>query len=278
MGTTFDPANINTANIALSNGNLTATHTSAAVDIIARCNTEQTGRYTFSFSVGQFAPGHSSVGMASATSPTAPGAFLGGDLTSWGVTMEGAGHGTTGGSGTPYNPGDIVDFAVDIGGKAAWMRTNGGPWNGSSANVPGVSGGIAFATVTATAMTPAVDIWGTGDSATINPLPSYSVPGFAPWDTPPLVAKTDGAVAYNLTGNSISFVLVGGAYLFAVDVVSAGSIVLQRLGPDGVTWVNNFTPLSANGVQVPIFLPPGTYRFSGGSGIYFASVQRIKYA
>jgi len=93
-----------------------------------------------------------------------------------------------------------------------------------------------------------------------------------------LTTQTDGAVVTGLDNqSSASFVLAGGIYSFAaVGTFSSTNIVLQQLGPDGATFANSFTPLTAAGVQSPLYLPPGTYRFTGTSTAAAASIQRIK--
>ena len=77
--------------------------------------------------------------------------------------------------------------------------------------------------------------------------------------------------------NSDEFVLAGGAYAMdAIATWNAGSLTLQRLGPDGNTFINAATALSADGTTGSIALPPGTYRIaaSAATGIW-ASVTRI---
>ena len=62
------------------------------------------------------------------------------------------------------------------------------------------------------------------------------------------------------SGNGPSFVLRGGQFWLAVVATfSAGSVTLQRLGPDGSTFLTAATAFSANGSETA-YLPPGTYR------------------
>lgn len=61
--------------------------------------------------------------------------------------------------------------------------------------------------------------------------------------------------------DSANFQLQGGAYVLdAVANFNSGSITLQRLGPDGTTFITAATALSANGSSGSIALPPGTYK------------------
>lgn len=63
-----------------------------------------------------------------------------------------------------------------------------------------------------------------------------------------------------VTSTSTAFVLTGGKYWFsAVGTFNSGTFTLQRLGPDGQTWVSVATALTANGGNVSD-LPPGKYQ------------------
>lgn len=95
-----------------------------------------------------------------------------------------------------------------------------------------------------------------------------------------LTVQTDGALVTGLNNQSSnSFVLAGGLYSFdAVGTFSSTNVGLQQLGADGFTYLNSFTPLTANGVQSPLYLPPATYRFNGTSTAANAAIQRIKFS
>lgn len=61
--------------------------------------------------------------------------------------------------------------------------------------------------------------------------------------------------------SSDNFSLQGGAYVLdAVANFNSGTITLQRLGPDGATFITAATALSANGTSGSIALPPGVYK------------------
>ena len=77
--------------------------------------------------------------------------------------------------------------------------------------------------------------------------------------------------------SSDSFELTGGAYAMdAIATWNAGSITLQRLGPDGATYITAATALSADGTTGALALPPGTYKIAvaTATGIW-VSVSRI---
>jgi hypothetical protein len=65
----------------------------------------------------------------------------------------------------------------------------------------------------------------------------------------------------NISADTANFALNGGAYVFdAVGNFNSGSATLQRLGPDGATFITAATALSAVGTSGSIALPPGTYK------------------
>lgn len=72
---------------------------------------------------------------------------------------------------------------------------------------------------------------------------------------------------------SVSFVLTGGIYvLAAIATWGGGNVELQKLGPDGVTYLsfNTAAKLTANGMTAPIYVPPGQYRLTvtTATGVY----------
>lgn len=77
--------------------------------------------------------------------------------------------------------------------------------------------------------------------------------------------------------DSANFALQGGAYVLdAVANFNSGSITLQRLGPDGATFITAATALSAAGTSGSIALPPGVYKIAVASATALSvSVIRI---
>lgn len=280
---TFDSTRVN-ADFTLSNGNLTATHSgvTAEDDIAPGNGYHASGKWTFTMTFGVVTGSHTQFGMCGSNTSVIIGQHIGQDTTSCGV---GAGtgqmfnlNGNVSIGALAFTSNAVMDMAVDLTAMLAWLRWNGGSWNGSLTAFPGVSGGVVIgATPANNAFTPAANVYTLNDSVVLSTTKNLGIPGFLPWDS--LSTQTDGAVFANLTGASGVFVLAGGAYSFdAVVSAGGGTIALQQLGPDGVTWVNSFSPLSASGVQSPLFLPPGTYRFNGGTGNYSAAIQRVKFA
>lgn len=67
----------------------------------------------------------------------------------------------------------------------------------------------------------------------------------------------------NTAANSAQFELKGGIYSFAaVGTWGGGNVEVQKLGPDGSTFISMSTAvkLLANGVFAPSYFPPGQYK------------------
>lgn len=88
--------------------------------------------------------------------------------------------------------------------------------------------------------------------------------------TPPVATPFSNSAA----GTSASFTLGGGLYTLAA-VATWGSLVMNKLGPDGTTFISVSQTQTANGGQT-LYLSPGTYQLvaTGGSG-YYASITQI---
>jgi hypothetical protein len=87
----------------------------------------------------------------------------------------------------------------------------------------------------------------------------------------------DGYLYHTATAtDSSTFALNGGSY--AVDVLATwggGSVTLERLGPDGSTYLTAATAFTANGSST-VSLPPGTYKFAVTTATaVYAAVTRI---
>lgn len=81
----------------------------------------------------------------------------------------------------------------------------------------------------------------------------------------------------NISATPATFELKGGAYVLdAVGNFNSGTVTLQRLGPDGSTFITAATALSAVGTSGSLALPPGIYQILVASGTGLSvSVIRI---
>jgi hypothetical protein len=76
-----------------------------------------------------------------------------------------------------------------------------------------------------------------------------------------MASPVDGVSFSGLAGNPPQFGLKGGYYVL-VAVGTLTSVQLTMLGPDGTTFVNIGTALSAAGLSQLGYLPPGQYRLA----------------
>ena len=84
----------------------------------------------------------------------------------------------------------------------------------------------------------------------------------------------EGKAFSNISATPASFALRGGKYgVAAIATWTAGSAKLQKLGPDGSTFlsVSAGTDFTANGYAT-VDLPPGTYQLTiaTATAVYFA--------
>jgi hypothetical protein len=91
------------------------------------------------------------------------------------------------------------------------------------------------------------------------------------------ITATESVQFSNISATTAAFTLKGGNYALTTHATSYGSTVqLQVLAIDGVTWLNEGSNVTADGVTSYSNLPPGQYRIniSGASGL-FADLVRV---
>jgi len=64
----------------------------------------------------------------------------------------------------------------------------------------------------------------------------------------------------NIAATTDAFPLDSGLYVLRVKASTFGTVTLQMLGPDGVTWLTAMTAIAADGVSAATWLPNGSYR------------------
>jgi hypothetical protein len=186
---TFNPSD-KSANVTLSNGNLTVGASTSADGGVRSTLSKAAGKVYFEYTIVNIAGADTGVGIAKSTaSLTAIGPSATGAVNIYGsgsIYFNGADTGKTiGGSvGT-------VCIAVDITGGLFWARWNGGSWNANSgtANNPATGvGGINIAAVFPTnAVFASVSTNNTANNITVNfgaAAFAQTVPsGFTAWDS-----------------------------------------------------------------------------------------------
>lgn len=185
VGTTLDDAG---TNVVMSNGALTATHTSTSSGGVRSTDFKSAGKYYFEITVGTTNGTDDFVGIILSTAAISdPITFanvtgcypnLGGFVYSNGVysgkSLGAISHG-------------VVGVAIDLDNRKAWFRRNGGAWfSGGSEDPATATGGVPIAPGS---FSPAVGFLGTGslvgDNFTANfgqaPFGTVAPAGFGNW-------------------------------------------------------------------------------------------------
>ena len=80
------------------------------------------------------------------------------------------------------------------------------------------------------------------------------------------MSATESHEFSNLAATTLQFPILGGKYSFdASGTWGSGNAQVELLGPDGSTWLNVGSSVTANGVQT-LDLPAGQYRIAISSG------------
>lgn len=178
---TFDPSHTE-ADIALSNGNLTATATanaSAGGQVTRATVGHSTGQYYYECTVVTQAGNFNGIGVAADTLDTSvDGNFLDETSANGGNAYWNDGYFAGAGVGPTYTSGDVICVAVDIGAQKMWARKNNGSWLPSGDPAAG-TGGASLAVLT-TPLYPAVEPDANGNAVTMN----FGATAYA--QTPPL--------------------------------------------------------------------------------------------
>jgi hypothetical protein len=73
-------------------------------------------------------------------------------------------------------------------------------------------------------------------------------------------ARLDNHQEDNISTTTSAFELIGGLYHISAHFTGSGSVTLQKLGPDGSTYMTAATALSTTDTAVTASLPPGQYK------------------
>ncbi|MDD5247529.1 MAG: hypothetical protein PHY45_00990 [Rhodocyclaceae bacterium] len=181
--TTWNTGDVS-ANVTLSNGNLTATTTSASQGGVRSACGKRTGQVYVEFTCTTFSGSSTAVGLNGPTLALTSGWGL------WSMAVNSAGTIYYNGNSTGLSIGTVtagakVCMAADLDNRRAWFRLNGGNWNGSASGDPTVpSSGTPFDVM---AEYLCFGSNASGNAVTLNAGASafaYTVPtGYAGWDT-----------------------------------------------------------------------------------------------
>jgi hypothetical protein len=203
-----------TANITLSNANLTATHT-GSTDGGVRANVSHTsGLYYFEVACGAtFAGGNAGIGIANASAVLSTAGSTASNIAI--AYHSGTMWVNAGSTGTSIGAlaGATCCVAVDLTHARIWFRNNGGNWNNSgTANPATNTGGFDLSGFITANTTPVYPLF-TSDSASDNCTAnfgassfSFTVPsGFGAWEAPGDIRTIPAAGALALNVFAVAF-------------------------------------------------------------------------
>lgn len=170
--TTWDPSN-KAASVTLTpsggNPNLVATSSSVAFDSVKTIASHSTGKFFFSAVVSgtnnlMFMSFCNASFSVTASNPGSTTNCVNIPFTSGTVGINGGVCG-----GVVINVGDVLDTAIDLGGKLLWYRTNNGAWQGNGGATPNPVTGTNGCNISAIAAGPyfPTTTWDTGSSASM---------------------------------------------------------------------------------------------------------------
>lgn len=160
IGATFDPATV--TDTALSNGNLTATHTTANANSGARCSLsyKTAGKFYFEIKLVKSTGGFDGMGLiAAATSYNNFGISATSSVRVTRAGVIGSNGSPTGKSVGSFAVNDVLGIAVDLTAHLVWCRRNTGSWNGDGSDPVTATGGLTAPSV---GLAPGVCFVGTG--------------------------------------------------------------------------------------------------------------------
>ena len=164
------------AGVSLSPDKLTATHTSTASNVGARSSALKTvGKFYFEVTMTAVHGDSDSCGLITSIGTFTNFVNSGQQclaIYKWSGQIY-ANNGSSGFSLGACTSGDVISVAVDLATRKAWMRKNGGLWNGAALATQNPNTGIGGVTLNATASySPAVGFGGTNtaisDAMTVN--------------------------------------------------------------------------------------------------------------
>ena len=278
-------------NATLSNGNLTATHTNTVSNSGARSiSYKTTGKYYFEVTMTNSHGAFDCIGTITQAG-TYTNLITGG--TNCVVTYKNTGN-IYSNNANQFKPlgaftnGDVIGVAVDLTARKAWLRKNGGNWNGLAIGSENPITGLGGVTVAPTVgFAPVIGFGGSGaaagDEMTLNvggtPFYSPAPTGFGIWglaaDVPPVLDITTAVVLANWTvaanGLTATHVTAGAGNegVRSRTTASSGKLYFEAtIGPTvGLGW------------SVGVLLPTNNYQeqftYQTGTTMVIASTGKI---
>ena len=176
------------SNWTLSNGNLTATHSSTTTDGVAAIDSQHSGKFYFEAVWNTSTTGNNGIGVMTITADLGlinPGRFT--FFTGTNGVIRDPSNATLASGSSNVSAGDVMCCAVDLDNHRIWFRKNNGYWNYSSTANPATnSGGFDISSIMGLGVWPFVTsavngagcTFNFGDSAFAQSVPSGFTPGW----------------------------------------------------------------------------------------------------
>lgn len=289
--TTWNPLD-KAVSITLSNGNLTATSSSANSGVRGTTS-NSSGKWYFEFTATNVVGNTYRTGLANS------GANL---TTALGGNSNGVGYqsntgavnigGLSVGTAAIYTTGNTIGVAVDFTGKLIWFAINGGNWNNSAlANPATGTGGFSLSSLSSGPYF--IAFYGNVNLNACTMAPaggSFTPPiGFTPWDATPetatLAANGTATVAFIGQAETRGALIANGSALTSFSAQSEVRGVLAANGSSSTAFVGQTetrASLTANGSSSVAFTGRSETQTSlianGASSTSFAGAAAIKAA
>lgn len=89
-------------------------------------------------------------------------------------------------------------------------------------------------------------------------------------------SSTEAKLFSNISASTAAFALLGGKYAIAASATGTGTMGLQMLAADGVTFIAVHTAFATVTGFVVVDLPPGQYKFALATfTAVYASIARV---
>jgi hypothetical protein len=193
---------VGTTSVTLSNSNLTATKTNNSDRTVLSDTSYSSGKRVFAITLGSSV---TNLGPGLARPGSNAGEYAGDNATSLSI-ISGTGIFYNGGATTPvptWSASDKCFIAVDFGASRMWWKDGaGGTWTGTASGDPdaGTNGYNISALQNSGALLPALGMFSSGTSATLDPTASgHGLSTFTPWDSSSTQAITGALFANSQT-------------------------------------------------------------------------------
>lgn len=260
--TNWNPAD-KSAQINLSNNNLTGTNSANSNNGMRGTVAHAAGKYYMEFTAGTITNNQWRIGIAGSTFPLNSVTNNSTDYVQLANTGFVYWNDLQRGTVAAFVATNVIGMALDIGNQAIWFRVNGGNWNNNAANNPATNtGGLAIGVTFPRSWFP---LWITGsinESVTANfgtsAFQTAAPAGFAPWDIYATNPQPIGTGAVTLTAATRGHWAINGGTITALSFqrnAAGGAIALPVSTPMVAALPGDTLTITSNPAATVTFIP-----------------------